>query len=95
MARKPRLPEDDDGRTIADMSGVSSPTPFGFRHQERGSAPMDRRDGQERPEWESAPYTRSERRMYVLAALKAALLIALVFIAGLGFAIWLMLTLWL
>ena len=39
-------------------------------------------------------FTPRERRMYVLGALKAALLIALAFIAGLGAAVWLMIQIW-
>lgn len=40
------------------------------------------------------PLTPEERRMYALGALKAALLIAFVFLAGLGAVILLMLFLW-
>ena len=38
--------------------------------------------------------SRQERRWVALGALKSALLIALVYLAGLAFVIWLMLTMW-
>lgn len=96
--------DDDDGRIIADMSGIERPRllipRIGGRKSSTGqeSDPAQREpEGQtakERP-WENeSEFTPGERRMYVLGALKAALLIALAFIAGLGVAVWLMLQVW-
>ena len=103
--------DDDDGRVIADMSGIERPRLFVPRSRRSTAAgsygasadsdssalPQQGAKGQntkERP-WESEPeFTPQERRMYMLGALKAALLIALVFIVGLGAAVWLMLLLW-
>lgn len=86
--RKRREPFEDDGRTIADMSGVSSP--WGMT-PDRPSAPRqgEQEDGQFVP-----PFTRKERFRYVLVALGAALLIALAFLVGIGLVIALLLWLW-
>ena len=40
------------------------------------------------------PISKEERRIYIFAALKAALLIGLAFIAGLGIVIWLLDAFW-
>ena len=98
--------DDDDGRTIADMSGVGRPRLFvpRTRTEDRGSSaeqepyPAHREANeqavQKRP-WENeSEFTPGERRMYMLGALKAALLIALAFIVGLGAAVWIMIQVW-
>ncbi|MDO4321820.1 MAG: hypothetical protein Q4C61_04775 [Lachnospiraceae bacterium] len=100
---------EDDGRTIADMSQVSRGHLFGGMHRAGGGeiqsrpggvsgAQQSRRDMQgmqagERP-WEDAPFTRKERWMYTLGALKASLLIGLVYLAGLGLLVGLMVFFW-
>ncbi len=94
MVRKKRTYEDDDGRTIADMSGVSRPSLFLPRRAEEDAPSPSPRPSEERPEWEQAPISREERRMYILGALKAALLIAFAFIGGLGIVILLMVLFW-
>ena len=96
--------DDDDGRTIADMSGVGRPRFFVPRVMHSESSSRQNKDAyqqetgertiKERP-WENeSEFTPQERRMYVFGALKAALLIALAFIAGLGAAVWLMIQIW-
>ena len=86
--RKRKTYDDDDGRTIADMSGVSNPNAIVYR----GSGKKHRRNSEgEEP---TQPFTTEERRMYVFAALRASLLIAAVFIIGLGAAILAMILLW-
>ncbi|MCH5201116.1 MAG: hypothetical protein J1F60_09160 [Oscillospiraceae bacterium] len=88
-----KIYDDDDGRTIADMSGVGVPSPvfggFGKRNvtQEEGEQPR-------KPEMQPFEMTRKERKMYIWGALGAALLIAGVFIVGLGLAILLMVLAW-
>ena len=83
MAKK-RTYQDDDGRTIADMSGVE-PSPMLFprfpgRKKEQSRGPET--PAQDRP-WETAPqYTDKERRAAMGGALKAAMLLAGVFIAA-------------
>ena len=82
--------EDDDGRTIADMSAL---TPGGgFKGFTQNKKKQEEQEREERP-WEDT-FTREERRMYMLGALKAALLIALVFIVGLGLVTAFLLFLW-
>ncbi len=90
MGRKPRKYEDDDGRTIADMSGV-----------ERPHLIMPRLPGEDRamrPEQKEMPtqpgFSKEEQRMAVLGALKAALLVALPFILGLGLLVLFLIWLW-
>lgn len=85
--------DDDDGRAIADMSGLDFPGAFSFRgvrpkKPERGAEQSDLTD---RP-WEARKdqFSQSERRMAILGALKAALLIGSAYIVGLGLLIWLM-----
>ena len=98
MARKKREYDDDDGRTIVDMSGVGRPNPL-FLPRGPGGAKKEpaqppRPEGEQERPWEDAPLTREERRMYILGALKAGLLIGLAFIVGLGLVIVLMLLFW-
>ena len=90
MARKRKTYEDDDGRTIADMSDVSRPSLMGRRPPEvpgeaQNSSTQNRTEDIIPPE---------DRKWYVLGALKAALLIALAFIVGLGVVIFALLKLW-
>ena len=94
MARKERFREDDDGRTIADMSGISRPGMLGFRKADRYSAGSQPRQmvpeqpGADEPWREPEPImTPEERRWYILGAMKAGLLIGLAFIVGLGLVV--------
>ena len=70
MARKKRVYDDDDGRTIADMNVEGMPwydkNRRAQREREEGKLPMDR----------------SQRNATVLAVVAASLLIALVFGVG-------------
>ena len=90
MARREEW-DDDDGRVIADMSGVERPRLFvprrGRESDAPAAAPRERgQDGEDRP-WENGQQlTPQERRMYLFGALA--------FIAGLGAAVWLMLWMW-
>ena len=96
--------DDDDGRVIADMSGIERPRFFvprtgGRKSSVQPNADSLRRELKEQAVkerfWENeSEFTPRERRMYMLGALKAALLIALAFIAGLGAAVWLMIQVW-
>lgn len=90
MGRK-RSYEDDDGRTIADMSGVSRQPVFlprlpGRPRAANAPAPPAARGEQSRP-WEETGLSKKEQLWYMLGALKAALLIALAFIGGLGLVV--------
>lgn len=96
MMAKKRTYQDDDGRTIADMSGIE-PSPVLFprfpgREKEQSARPET--PTQDRP-WETAPqYTDEERRAAMGGALKAAMLLAGVFIAAGALAILGMQLLW-
>lgn len=86
---KKRVYDDDDGRTIADMSGVERQPMFLPRLPRRDSPGPTRQEGpaeEERP-WEETGLSPEERRWYILGALKAAMLIALAFIVGLGLVV--------
>lgn len=97
---KKRTYDDDDGRRIADMTGVDAPSSlFTFRRPpDRDPKKRERRDAdaaQETSDGNAAPtMNRDERFAAVVGALAAALLIALAFIVGLGAMIWLLLFVW-
>ena len=76
---------EDDGRTVADMSGLDRPTLFG--HKEGGSRKKQQEasDGAYVP-----PLSRGDRWAFLLGTMKASLLIALAFLGGLGLCIWLL-----
>lgn len=73
--------DDDDGRTIADMSQVTRPSLFGHVGE--------RKDEGEKKENE-IKLSRGERFAAVMGAMKAGLLIALVYVIVFGIVIWLM-----
>ncbi|MBR2670742.1 MAG: hypothetical protein IKE27_00910 [Oscillospiraceae bacterium] len=86
--------KDDDGRVIADMSGVEKPLLFGFLspsfHRSKKEEPTPVNPGRE-PTVDIPP---EDRKYYILGALKAALLIGLVFVVGLGLVILAMVLFW-
>lgn len=81
---------EDDGRTVADMSGLESPGLFGRRSRSSQTEVEypDVREKERNP-WEEAPFTWKERLRYMGVALGAALSIAFVFLAGIALVIWL------
>lgn len=84
--------EEDDGRTIADMSDVTQPSLWGSPHSPRRRE--DRPPERSASPYPDAPFTPGEKRLFVTAALKAALLIGLAFIVGLGLVIAVLLGFW-
>ena len=89
--RNNREYEDDDGRRVADMSGVERPNLLTVRtppKQERTDA-----EGEDaapkKPAWENpaASMPKDDRKAFIWGALSAALLIGLAFLAGLGLVI--------
>ena len=75
---------EDDGRTIADMSGIG-PAPTLRPH---------RRKADDRP-WEQAPdWTPKEKFWAVMGVLKATLAIAGVYLVGLGVLLTVLFLLW-
>ncbi|HHU84469.1 MAG TPA: hypothetical protein GXZ23_04790 [Clostridiales bacterium] len=90
--------DDDDGRTIADMSSLDRPPMFIPKFPKRDSSEKNHEitegaETNERP-WENNEMSREERKAYVFGALKATLIIAGVFLAGIAITIWIMLAFW-
>jgi hypothetical protein len=81
--------DDDDGRTIVDMSGVENPHSLimpRFPKKEKSNAENNENTSNERS-WENFEFSKDERRSFVLGAMSASALIALIFIAVFGIAI--------
>lgn len=78
---------EDDGRTVADMSGLDRPTLFGHRE---GSSRKKRQEPEQSGGDYVPPMSRGERWAFLLGTMKASLLIALAFLGGLGLCIWLL-----
>ena len=81
-----REPFEDDGRTIADMSGIA-PQP----------TILPRRKPRKEPETNSGEdleLTRKEKRWAVLGAMKAVLLIAGAYLLGLGILLGILFLIW-
>ena len=96
MSKAPKKYEDDDGRQIADMSGVTRPNLWSFRFPssapwyQKGGKPAAKdpdlaEDAPPAREYPGSTLTPTERRSYMLAALGAGLGIAAIF--GVAFAI--------
>ena len=89
MARRNKAYDDDDGRTIADMSDVTGPSMFLPRRSGHKTPVEQNGTAGSEPEWESR-----DRRLYIFGALRAALLIALVYAVGFGLIIGLLILIW-
>lgn len=76
---------EDDGRTVADMSGLDRPTLFGHKERASRKKQQEPSDGDYVP-----PLSRGDRWAFLLGTMKASLLIALAFLGGLGLCIWLL-----
>lgn len=94
MKRKPREYEDDDGRTVADMSEVHRRNLFVPRRNPHQESTKREIENNESTANQNSPLNRKETRSFIFGALSAGLLIALVFIVALGLAIALMLFFW-
>ena len=90
--KRDRLPEDDD-RTVADMSGVGD-QPSMFIPRGRGRRRSLSDDPSENSGENVPKLTREEKRTVIGAALRAGLLIALVFIAAGALLILLLQLIW-
>ena len=98
MRRNKRIYEDDDGRTVADMSGIEPQPMLIPRIRKRA----DRADFREpdAPEANARPWdtsgelSREERNAAIGGALKAGLLIGLTFLVAGALAIIAMQTMW-
>ena len=98
MRKKERIYEDDDGRTIADMSGIEpQPLLVPRIHRRRDRADFREPDApaeNDRPWDTSGELSREERNAAIGGALKAGLLIGGVFLAAGAWAILAMQALW-
>ena len=95
MARKKRNYADDDGRVIADMSDLELPNLWRIRRPSRRPELSAEEPAEPDRPWEDGNgLSPEDRRIYIFAALKAALLIAGVFIAGAVLLIAAMLFFW-
>ena len=86
---KRREYDDDDGRQIADMSGVERPNLFTVRTAPKAEKADDAEQPAAKPEWENpaSSMPKDDRRAFIRGALTASLLIALAFLAGIGIVI--------
>lgn len=82
---------EDDGRTIADMSGIGPAPTLLPRRSKPAAAPEPAND---RPWEQPGEWTRKEKFWAVMGALKATLLIAGAYLAGLAVLLALLLWLW-
>ena len=104
MHNNPRLPEEDDGRQIADMSGIERSNLFMPHFGQNSASDAARRNAPPEPGQQPVPdhpweqgmngLSPKERRMYILGAMKASMLIGLTYVGGLGAVILLLLWLW-
>ncbi len=93
---------DDDGRTIADMSDLAPHRNWlGGWSDSTGKSSMTRKEFSEpqpKPEsrpWEQPETLSGEQRFWaIMGALKAALLLGLAYVVGLGLIAWLLLSIW-
>ena len=89
--------EEDDGRTIADMSRVEPATSsmFGFRTLRRRRGGTDGADGGiDESRRQAAELSGKDTFRYILGAVGAGLLIGGVFIGVFGLFIWFLVTIW-
>ena len=98
MRRNERIYEDDDGRTVADMSGIE-PQPMLIPRIRKRADRADFREpdapeANDRPWDTSDELSREERNAAIGGALKAGLLIGLTFLAAGALAIIAMQTIW-
>ena len=98
MRRNERIYEDDDGRTVADMSGIE-PQPMLIPRIRRRRDRADFREpdapaANDRPWDTSGELSREERNAAIGGALKAGLLIGLTFLAAGALVIIAMQTIW-
>lgn len=98
MRRNKRIYEDDDGRTVADMSGIE-PQPMLIPRIRKRADRADFREpdapeANDRPWDTSGELSREERNAAIGGALKAGLLIGLTFLVAGALTIIAMQTMW-
>ena len=96
---------EDDGRTVADMSGIERPNIFGLRRrlkeQKKPEKTPEPPEANEEPEEQAAPapeikyeMSAKDRRAYIAGAMGAAMLIGAVFIVAAAILIIVLLLAW-
>ena len=85
---KKRVYDDDDGRTVADMSGIERQPLLLPRFRRK------QRDGEEDAPAPEEEWSREDRRAVILGSIGAVLLIGVVFLAAAAAVIALLLTVW-
>ena len=91
MAREKKQYPDDDGRTIADMSGIERQPFLLPRLKKRRPNDPDTSEETQHPE---VQLSKEERRSYMFGAMGASLLIAAVFVVVFAIVIFIMLQFW-
>ncbi len=91
MARRHRQYDDDDGRTIFDMSYVRD---VNVVHQKANFPEVTEEDLEGVQPPPEPIMDKDEQRWFIFGALKATMLIAMVYIVGLSAVVALMLALW-
>ncbi len=81
---------EDDGRTIADMSGIERPSLFSFRKPQKREEVIEK---SQKP-WENDGLNKKQGRQYIFATILAGLAVAGVFIVCGAIAIALMTLFW-
>lgn len=92
--KKQKQYDDDDGRTIADMSGVHRDGMFTIRSLKKHGTFAAQDEPQDTAEEPQEQYTNEQRRIAVGGALSAALLIAGAFIGAGAIVIALLTAIW-
>ena len=89
--REPKRYDDDDGRTVADMSGIERQPLLLPRlpRKRRDAAPPEEAQTEPQPAW-----SKEDRRALISGALGAALLIGAIFVAAGALVIAFLLLLW-
>ena len=87
--------ESDDGRVVADMSGVERRSIILPRMQKKGvRAELMPAEEENTPAYEGDILNKEQRKWYILGTLKASLMIGAVYAIGFFIAIVLMLLIW-
>ena len=102
MSDRRRIDDDDDGRTIADMSGVDGHGSLfsnmiglrGERRRSRRNEAASEASSESRSSDDRIEMTGQERRWYILGALGASFLIFLAFAVGLTLVVLLWMLFW-
>ena len=92
--RKKKTYDDDDGRTIADMSSISrQPLILPRFKKSENNVDNEAQSSDDKP-WENTSFSKKERRSYIFGALGAAVLVGSIFAISFLILILLMIFVW-